>query len=240
MSPRLSRVGSHGTHVRSGVPSADGMLCAWYDAGNSASYPGTGAVWTDLSAQARGCTIYGTPAWSAGVFTMDAIDDGMVCAPGGNIPINADPRTLMAVFQTTTVSAGQEIWACGDNIQDGRRTGLWIDASGTVGVECRNTARLTTGTISANTWYVLTAVQVGSNSHDFEIYLNGALQASSGVGTNTALITANNNLVAGYIAGTGYAAPLSGKLAICKLWAGRLSAGQVDHEFQIIRSRFGL
>ena len=237
---RLGRVGALSAPAHNKIANPSSRLCAWIDAGNSASYPGTGTAWNDISAQARAGTLNGSPAWASGVFTFDGIDDSNVMTPGGNIPIGSDPRTLMAVFQTTTTSASQDIWGCGDNVGDARRTALFVHTTGQIGVETRNAAVVTSATISANTWYCLTAVQTGPNVHDFTLYVNGSAVSSSTIGTNTALVTVNNNLIAGFVPGASGAGVLSGKFGICKLWACRLSAGQVDHEFQIIRSRFGL
>lgn len=52
------------TIVRSG-------LIAWLDSNNSASYPGSGNVWYDLSGNSNNFTLYGSPSISNGVMTFN-------------------------------------------------------------------------------------------------------------------------------------------------------------------------
>ena len=147
----------------------------------------------------------------------------------------------MCVFQTTTASSAQEIIGFAD-VSDTGRVGLYVDASGKIGVGGTGGVVITSAWAGVNTWVVLTAVSHGPNEFDFDLYVNGSLVTSVTALTDKARSVYNDFLQmrAGAVPNHPASAQLNGKLAIAKLWFGSLTAAQVDAEFQSLRSRFGL
>lgn len=234
---RLGRVGALAVpHVkRRGVPAP----CFFVDAGDTSSYPGSGSVWTDISSYGLAGTIAG-PSWnSSGWFNFTGGYCDWSPTPSA-VPIGTAAITMQVVFKTTSASTGQEMFGLSD-VGPAGRVALFIDPSGYVGIETNGVAVWTNVWAGASTWVVLTAVSTGPNKHDFALYVNGALVTSSTVGTNGARSVSSSSLQL-RVGGIPYTTPyrFSGDIAIAKMWAGSLSSGQVDSEFQAIRSRFGL
>lgn len=237
---RLGRMGALSAPAHNKIASASARCVFHVDAANTASYPGSGTTWYDLSHNANAGTMYSGMSWnSSGWMNLDGVDDSAVFGVPSDLPTGSNPQTLMAVFRTTNVTPAQDVGGIGDNTADGGRAALFV-SGGYLGVECRNTGFQTNSWAgTANTWVCFAAVLTGTNCWDWQLYVNGAPVTGSGIGTNMARVFATNNLNVGKIPGAN-ASFFGGDIPIFKIWKARLTAGQVDHEFQIIRSRFGL
>jgi len=81
-----------------------GLILA-LDAGDKASYSGTGATWNDLSGNGNHATIYNSPTWNAaGYFSLDGIDDYIKTTNALNLS-NNNKVTVVVIFQPKTYPA---------------------------------------------------------------------------------------------------------------------------------------
>jgi len=81
-----------------------GLILA-LDAGDKASYSGTGTTWNDLSGNGNHATIYNSPTWNAaGYFSLDGIDDYIKTTNALNLS-NNNKVTVVVIFQPKTYPA---------------------------------------------------------------------------------------------------------------------------------------
>jgi hypothetical protein len=237
---RLTRIGGIAAPHNGHRPSTPAPIF-WVDAGSTASYPGTGTTWTDISPVGRSGTIYGATWDSGGWFDLSG---SFNWAEWGftypTYPAGTDPISMSVVFQTYSASGDQAFLSMGDIT--GARVSLWLHGpTGMIGVESAGGARATSAWAGISTWVHLTAVSTGPNKFDFDLYVNGSLVTSSDIGGNGArnVATAYTGAKVGMYANavTGF---VWGKVALGKIWARTLTAAQVAADFETTRTRFGL
>jgi hypothetical protein len=152
--------------------------------GTSASYPGTGTVWTSI---ATGTTYNGTlvngPIFSSdtgGYFTFDGVND--ICTFAG--PTSAGtgytfggwvnfPRSGFTESINTRISTGQASLALYKNTS--QKIVYYNRASNGVLEQI-----VTPETLSINTWYYLTATFTQYDFGGIKIYINGSLSVTGG------------------------------------------------------------
>lgn len=91
-----------------GIPVTSGLV-VYLDAGNPASYPGSGTTWYDLSGNSQNATFTGTPTWNAaGYFTGFDASNYMTLdnTPYSVIPTGNASRTIIAAVETLSSFGG--------------------------------------------------------------------------------------------------------------------------------------
>lgn len=209
-------------------------LTMWLDANNPASYPGSGATWTDLSGNGADQTLVGAPTYNAGTpsyFTFDGISQYST----GSTPFVLPPNTYtkMVWFQITLGA---------DNNLISSNTGghyMFFSGSSTLWAGNANVTPYVPGfgsstSFNADTWYCATVV---FSDPQISLYVNGVLNqfdptySAGGHGgdgsTNLACFNPGGNL-------------LNGKIAEVYCYANALTAQQVLQNFNATRSRYGI
>jgi len=205
-------------------------LVLYLDAGDSASYSGSGTTWSDLSASNNDGTLTNGP-------TYDSANSGSLVFDGSNDYVGITPIALTGAF---TLSC----W-----LHRNSRTGAKIlfgedsgTASGGPKIGFDDTSyflRLVSASSSAtgpaaSVWKHLTITRDGSNKVD--LYENAGTptrmfsdNAQSGTYTLQALCANGDG-----------SSTFSGKIASVYVYDRALSSSEVTQNFDAIRSRFGI
>jgi hypothetical protein len=209
-------------------PSYPASLKLFIDAGNAASYPGSGTTVTDLTINSNNCTLLNGTGYSSsdgGIFTFDGVNDNIstpiystVTEMSGMFWINLssyviNPPLLVDVGQGYIEfkinSAGRVTW-------------------GNFGSTTANGAT----TLSPNTWYAVGfSHKTGQTS---KVYLNGVLDGSSSgnqnnIGNNSAALKLMTNSVLFS----------SGKLGNVKIFNAEMLAADYLAHFNEFKARYG-
>lgn len=212
-------------------------LIMYLDAGNPASYPGTGTTWTDLSSRGKIGTLTNGPLYSS-------VGGGCIVFDGSN--------DYVAVSGTETmVSASVCVWARTNGAQF-NNTGIVFNRGGTA----TDTGGLTTWTsadvqygwndnnsqpagislsITDGTWQMWSFTHTPSGTNNRKVYVNTTVSQ----GTNNSLGNMTwSSLRIGEDAGGGR--NFKGDIAIV-LWYNReLTAAEISQNYEAFRTRFGV
>ena len=204
------------------------------DAGNPASYPGSGITWTDLSGNGNNGTLINGP-------TFNSADGGSIVLDGSNdyieIPHNAvfnftTGLTISSWIKTTMsvdayIATKQEnsfFFAIGPAGTTAGKASFFLN--GTSGGWLQSTA-----TVSTGNWVNLIATW---SSNISSIYVNGILDISA---TRSGTLSTGPNSV--YF-GWRNVNQFLGNLSNYQFYNRALSAPEVLQNYNVLKSRFGL
>jgi hypothetical protein len=226
------------------------------DAGNTKSYPGTGATWTDISGSGNNGTIDGA-TFNTNLFDFDGTDDNIKIPMTGDINdtlfngsnnftvefwFNADNLpangSSSQYSQVLLGGGGRRFFILfGDNLDDKEvsvRTnmGSWISPVGS-GAD----------SIDNNTWY--NVIVTYDSSSGFVLYLNGDQKDTSATtGTVTTHSYDTTNRLLGCLkdsSGSSFADRFfDGEISICRIYDAVLTAAEVKQNFDALKGRYGL
>jgi len=224
------------------------VLCL--DAGNPASYPGSGAFWKDISGRGHRATINGATYSSdnGGCFSFDGTNDY------GRIKDNSDFLFGTGSFteEAWHKRGGNTTWEVpivrgGSSDSDNSWGGLWIAPDGDFYpysyTESSGQLTIDTGDAVGTDWvhHVTTTTNTGS-AVTIKVYKNTVLQASASTtvsGWQPKHITVGTDLWVGGILGASYW--YEGKIAICKIYKGKaLTEAEILQNYNLTKGRFGL
>lgn len=209
-------------------------LQLYMDAGNPASYPGSGTTWTSLVNGYTGSmgTGVGYSASNGGVLTFNGVSTAFV-----NMYASASALT------TVTNNISVEAWYQSNNNFPGIvRTGIsssgfvfgYFSTTGTAWkVTKYGVVDLSAGAIPQNTsWHQ--AVLTYSSTTGTRVYIDGVLSGTALANTS--------NLASGseFSIGRSEAVTLNGNMGIFRWYNTVLSAADVAQNFDADRSRFGI
>jgi hypothetical protein len=208
-------------------------LQVYLDAGNPASYPGTGTTWTSLVGGYTG-------ALQAGV-TYSASNGGIMSFNGG---ATATVNMINAEFRALTNNFSVEFWYQSNNNRPGLvangvgSNGFVFGYFGTTGTSYKvskyGVIDLNAGAIPQNTsWHQ--AVLTYSSTTGTRVYVDGAL--SSPTSANTSNLAAGNTT---FNIGKSESNFHNGGIGIVRFYSTVLSAGDVAQNFEFNRSRYGI
>jgi hypothetical protein len=219
------------------------------DAGNAASYPGTGTAWTDLSGNGNNGTLTNGPTYSSandGSIVFDKTNDYII-VPSIN---RLNTTTLDVWFNTSSVSEStgvrQYLYTQQRNppvlatYTYQERQGIHI--SGNVlefqYLDTNNTAGniVSVDTISADTWYNVVVTLDGTTP---KMYLNGTEVSVTGTIRTPKALTVNQAFIArrGDSGGNDY---FGGNIGAVKDYDRALSAAEVAQNYNVLKNRYGL
>jgi len=210
-------------------------LQLYLDAGQAASYPGTGTTWTDLTVNGRNGTLTNGPTYSAtngGSIVFDGTDDFVQCS--GSLTVTA------ATFVSWIRRNGNQGQYDGILFSRGTNTtGMDFQVSNQIGYtwnDAGNTYGWQSGLTVPDVTWCMVAVSVTSTA------AIAYLCQSSGITTATNTVShGSSNLDDIKLAlddgGTRY---FTGNIAIAQLYNIALSADQVSQNFAADRARFGV
>jgi len=203
------------------------------DAGNAASYPGSGTTWTDLSGNGNNGTLINGPTYSSangGVILFDGSNDYVA----GSIP-TLDTWTMSCWYLSNNITSALVFYPfSGTNVPNSG-----IGFGGTFDVNTQNkwyffdsvtSFNASSTAIIVDTWYNLT---VTKSSTVYNLYTNGVLSVS-GSGLDLSLTQYNLGRRGNAV---WYA---NGRIAQSLIYNKALSASEVSQNFNALRGRFGL
>jgi len=208
------------------------------DAGNAASYTGSGTTWTDLSGNSNTGILTNGP-------TYNSADGGYISFDGTNDFVSLGrPASLAALFGTSAVSV--DFWVKrsanigGQKIifDSGVNECIQLDIISnqlafmiiTGGVYTRSGR---TSTLTQDVWYNFTGVYNGTN---ITTYLNST-QSSQVAKTGTISTDSGSFYIGQYPGGAYY---FTGGVATVKIYNIALSAAEVTQNYNALRARYGL
>jgi len=216
-------------------PTPVGSPVLWLDAGNPASYSGSGQTWTDLSESANHFTMYNT-TYTSPYFSLN----------GSN---SYGERGSIAAVENGTSDFTVSVWYQRDVIQGGLSElvsswpGTNMFVSFFFGFSGATTVRVGDGfhagiseVNTTNTWQNLTIVNSNTANNAF-VYLNGGLKVTKGSRLNT---TNSNNTF--WIGRQGHAGEFfNGKIAVILIYPTALTQAEIAENISRFNVRgFGI
>lgn len=198
----------------------DGLILH-LDAGNMASYPGAGTIWTDLSGNGNNGTLINGP-------TFDSANGGSVVFDGVN-----DQVTLAGVTVSTTSTIN--IWVYpipssgnyGTLLTQGASYGIWYRGGTQKVSSYYTTDHLTTQTLTENQWNNLAIVNNGGN---LSFYINNILDSSTY--TSAVSFTANT------IGNDPTSEIFKGKISNIQVYNRVLTPAEITYNYNTIKTRY--
>lgn len=224
-------------------------LVLYLDAGNSASYPGSGTTWFDLSGNGNNGTLLNGPTFNGSILDFDGTNQG--CNIGSPTNLNNEYATheIWVKLDNPNNGVAQQIFAR-RNTSAGTFTMAKTDASlgNTFRFNYRDATNiaysLPLNTLPSTNWIHLVQTYNGTN---VSAYVNGILDASldvpaagitglsgplnTGTGGPFAIDIARNNNAANF---------MDGKVGLALAYNRALSAAEVAQNFNAFRGRFGI
>lgn len=210
------------------------------DAGNSASYSGSGTTWTDLSGNGNNGTLTNGPTYTSsngGSIVFDGINDYVTL--GSTLSGTLAGTISFWIKLTNTITTGY----AGNQRPWGKNADFECRWGGNSSVTDRNLVTDIGGILSLvsvqNTWlntvwYNITIVYNGATNSS-ALYIQGVLDATGTAGNVTGL---TGNWIIGATSST--AGPLNGQISQYLIYNRALSAAEVQQNFNATRNRFGL
>jgi hypothetical protein len=217
------------------------------DAGNTASYPGSGTTWTDLSGNGNTGTLTNGPTYNSangGSIVFDGSNDYVTLLDSDNwhfssgnftaecwVYPTASPAQPILVGQWDGFGGGAGLsWVMLLSNNSNRHLRAAISSTGS-GVDFD---LISSTSLGLNQWNHCAFVRTGST---FTLYLNGVSVAST---TNSnALFNATNSLTIG--ASSSNTQPFNGRISNVKIYKGKgLTATEISQNYNALALRFGL
>jgi hypothetical protein len=211
------------------------------DAGNTASYPGSGTTWTDLSGNGNDMTLINGP-------TFDSGNGGSIVFDGTNDraernPINVgNSFTISAWVYFNNTNNLQNIlsnsWSY--NSLQGFSFQTYSNSSFYLSVEGDGPYRITSSnSYTANTWFNAVATYDGTT---IKMYVNG-IELSYSDGSSAAVTISYGPTLLYLSAQNAFGAPdwfMSGKISQIALYNRALSAAEIESNYNALKGRYGL
>lgn len=212
-------------------------LSMWLDAGNPASYSGSGTTWADLSGNGNDQTLVNTPTYVAGSPAYFEFDGVNQYSTGSTPVVGVNQYTKMVWFQFNNTGADNNLVSsnAGGHFMYGSTTpSLWSGNANNPPYSVSPGAFGSATSFSTGTWYCATVV---FSQPQIYLYVNGVQDAydptysGSGRGgdgsTNLACFGPGSNL-------------LNGRIAEVLCYGGALTAQQVLQNFNATKAKYGL
>jgi hypothetical protein len=217
-------------------------LVYYLDAGNTASYSGSGSTWTDLVGTGVATTLYNSPTFSSasggyisftpsssqyaatsaefqsGVYTNWSVE---VWVAPTNTYTGTNPAIVTQKYPSTiNYILGAAGSVSGSNIAAGFFNGTWYQSAGY--------------SPTANAWIHIVGTY---DSSYLRVYVNGGVNIAT---ATTATPTWANDGGINLMRRWDSADYFGGKLAIVRIYSTALSSGQINANFNAERGRFGI
>jgi len=219
----------------------DGLGSLLYlDAGNPASYSGSGLTWIDLSSNTNNATLNGPPTFTSSgassYFTFNGAGNQYAYTPTAKWNKTYTGKTVFIAARLTSITAGT--YRCLFGTASGTRnfnTYIYSPSSGVYQVHysAAGVGGLSSNlSITTNQWFVVTVTHTTGGLVSY--YVNGVA-----VGTNTGVTfsqwASNGNENVGV--GDNY---WYGDIALCAVYGRALSSSEILQNFNAIKTRYGL
>ena len=210
----------------------DGLV-VHLDAGDSASYPGSGTTWTDLSGNGNNGTLIGTPSYTA--------------SPGYFDITSGSTYARLSSYSHLTNDFTYSMWVrfdAFDTYDTLISNGSWTDvgplfrvqSTTSIAVYTENALRGTfTWSPSTNTWYNVVYTRSGSTN---TLYVNGTQSGSTFTDqTNISLSNAYTFLMRSQHTANEFT---NGQLAQYAMYNKALTPSEITQNYNALKGRYGL
>ena len=213
------------------------------DASDNNSYPDTGTTWFDLVGNQNG-TLTNSPSFDSsngGCFDFDGTNDHVVC--GNNFSFLDDPDAnefTITAWINGAVGSDGTVFSKADN--SNRMVQLYTETDDTAIIKVGGTTITGTTVVADSTWHnVGMVIRNDGGTFKAQLYVDGVADASEAtVGSTTAtdrdfLIGArrgSDNSDVGYL--------FDGKIASVAIWNRALQINQLEQNFKMQKTRFGV
>jgi hypothetical protein len=214
----------------------------YLDAGQSASYPGSGTAWTGLSTNASDATLVGSPPWTdagtASYFSFNGTGSQYASTTASKFNVVYTGKTVFFAARITVGAFSAGTFRCVFGTNSGSRnfnTYLYSPSSGVY--QMHYSAGGTGGfssnlSLTTNQWFIGAVTQTTGGLVTY--YFNG-----QPAGTNTGITFAQYANNGGEFVALGdnfwY-----GDLPMVAVYSRTLSSGDIVQNFNAIRGRYGL
>jgi hypothetical protein len=222
-----------------GIIVRDGLVLD-LDAGISASYPGSGTTWTDLSVYSNNGELINSPTYNAsngGHFQFVTDDYARIL---NNTALDTQTPTV-EVWVKTNATTQNGFWFEKGQVntqyslfQEGAAI-QWRQSISGIGLT--NLTTTTATYMNTTSWYQVVGTYTSGARR---LYINGTL-----VNSDTQTGTINNDangmsigVYGGYSGVRGYY--YNGNLAICRIYNKALTATEIQQNYNALKGRFGL
>ena len=215
------------------------------DAGNIASYPGTGTTWTDLSGNGNNGTLVNGPTYTSangGSLIFDGTNDYVGCGNNASINFGTGSMTASVWFKRTTTAGNARLYAKGtysDTVSPAAAGfGAIFSTTNLVMGVAPTGPRVFAPQIPVvnNVW--INAVMVFERNVSVRSFKDSTpLGATSAVGVSTT-ISGTTGLFLGAL--TGPINFYTGEIANFTLYNRALTNAEVLQNFNALRGRYGL
>lgn len=207
-------------------------LVMYLDAGNPASYPGSGTTWTDLSGYGNNATLTNGPTYDSGnggSIIFDGSDDYAPTTDNG-FSFGSSPGTISCWAKSATILGSWSwIFAYGTPSLGASR---FLGINGSDYYVGGYGADITASGVPLNTWFNMVGVYDGTNA---SMYINGTLVSGP---TPQSWNTVSSVSVVGRQ--TNNSEYWNGNIAQVLVYDRDLTAGEILQNFNVDKSRFGL
>ena len=208
------------------------------DAGNTASYSGSGTTWTDLSASGNTGTLTNGPTYSSangGSIVFDGVDDYVNCGSPSTLNFGTGNFNLSCWVNILSTSGADWIGIISRYVSG---VGFWIQlnpGNRYVGFGWDGSNFITSSTSAGGgQWKFISCQRTGSTSA--EVYVNGISVASSssmpsGTSNGQQIDIGRIDIAGRYSAGN---------IAQVSIYNRALTAAEISQNYNALRGRYGL
>lgn len=214
------------------------------DAGNAASYPGSGTTWTDISGNENNGTLVngvGYTSANSGALVFDGTNDYFVT--NNNLDLsNTDKLTIQIILKTATT--GEEMimehsinWNSNNSFGVLQKTNKIEFTDHNQGYNVRNSV----ATINDNNWHLISATTDRSlnATNQTLIYIDGDAPSSTILySTDNSGNFASHKLYIASRAGSSYR--FNGTIAQVLIYNRVLTAEEIQQNYNAVKIRYGL
>lgn len=210
-------------------------LSMYLDAGQAASYPGTGTAWTDLSSNNRNGTLTNGPTYSSadgGSIVFDGTNDYVQCS--GSITTTAATFVSWIRRNGTQGSYDGILISRGTNV-----TGMMFQSSNQLAYIWNNAVNAYTwqsGLIVPDLTWCMVAVSVTSTSATAYLCQSSGITSATNTVSHTSTTLDDIKIGQEDFGGRFF----TGNIATAMIYNRALSADEIQQNFNALRSRYGL
>lgn len=210
-------------------------LALQLDAANVKSYPGSGAIWTDLSGKNNHATLFNAPTFSNGFVSWNGTNQfAQVTANQTSLDFRLE-QTIIIWMRHSFTTGRRNPW---DQAYGGY--GTWTHETGTninyfygsAGSNATPYTAITSGATVKNVWNMMASTR---NTSLASWYINGNLGTSSANLYPSQPVTSSNIRIA-----NGYAGYWLGDIGQVIAYTRSLTATEIKQNFEATRGRYGI
>jgi hypothetical protein len=211
-------------------------LALHLDAGNAASYPGSGTTWTDLSGNSRNGTLTDGPTYSSadgGSIIFDGTNDFVQCS--GSLTVTAATFVAWIKRNGTQDTYDGILFSRGTNT-----TGMNFFSSNQLGYhwnDSSSTYDWASGlTVPDSTWCMI-AVSVTSTSAKAYLCQSGGITSVTNIISHGSSVLDDIKLAQGDCCGGRF---FNGNISTAMIYDKALTDGEITQNYNALRGRYGL